>query len=345
MKEDIVSKPATPSQRKKRERPLNQEIENHNTSPPEKRRKTRSMTSVAKKIDVVEITSSEEESEDEDDETYEPFPSTSSSSTSSSSSSSSTSTSVSSTSLSRTLSEYEVQRLERIAANQKFMESLGVKESMSAIRGAPSQRRIIKKRTHNTPARRSSRLEGKEVDYTVTDNTDYRLLDGELYVTKKMKKSRMLSKTGGGGGGRRQSALASLTPEERATLDRASEWLGSFERFLKRRGDSDANRRQVLNQTTKLVSGFGIQHPRSQKNGCVFRKGIPLHLDDDVEEILKEAWEWEAVHGEDLGHGWLVRHPLKKIILFQRYTFDLRKSGKKEEDIKEEEDEEGEDGS
>ena len=130
--------------------------------------------------------------------------------------------------------------------------------------------------------------------------------------------------------------MASLTPEERAMLENAQEWLASFERFLKRRGDSDANRRQVLNQTTKLVSGFGIQHPRSQKEGCVFRKGVPLRLDDDVESILNDAWAWEAIHGEDLGHGWLVRHPLKKIILFQRHTVDLAKSGKKEVDIKDE---------
>ena len=39
----------------------------------------------------------------------------------------------------------------------------------------------------------------------------------------------------------------------------------------------------------------------------------------DLHKLREEASEHEEIHGEDLGHGWLALHPIKKLELYQQY--------------------------
>ena len=67
---------------------------------------------------------------------------------------------------------------------------------------------------------------------------------------------------------------------------------------------------------TKLVTGVGVDYHRWPA-GVVFRKGEPVTLQDDLAEIKEDAKDFEAQHGRDLGNGWLLNHPLQKMILFR----------------------------
>ena len=62
--------------------------------------------------------------------------------------------------------------------------------------------------------------------------------------------------------------------------------------------------------------------------GVVFRKGEPVTLQDDLAEIKEDAKDFEAQHGKDLGNGWLLNHPLQKMILFRDHLAATKLPGK-----------------
>ena len=105
---------------------------------------------------------------------------------------------------------------------------------------------------------------------------------------------------------------------------------------------SDANRRLVIRQVTKLVSGEGV-HYASPAYGwpddVIFRKDEPVTMqsdavrnqfrarhrrDDfahrsDIGQIIEDARDFENTHGRDHGNGWLLNHPLRKLIIYQQH--------------------------
>ena len=78
---------------------------------------------------------------------------------------------------------------------------------------------------------------------------------------------------------------------------------------------------------TKLVTGVGVDY-HHWPAGVVFRKGEPVTLQDDLAEIKEEAKDFEAQHGRDLGNGWLLNHPLQKMILFRDHLAATKLPGK-----------------
>ena len=62
--------------------------------------------------------------------------------------------------------------------------------------------------------------------------------------------------------------------------------------------------------------------------GVVFRKGEPVTLQDDLAQIKEDAKDFEAQHGRDLGNGWLLNHPLQKMILFRDHLAATKLPGK-----------------
>ena len=78
---------------------------------------------------------------------------------------------------------------------------------------------------------------------------------------------------------------------------------------------------------TKLVTGVGVDYHRWPA-GVVFRKGEPVTLQDDLAEIKEDAKDFEAQHGKDLGNGWLLNHPLQKMILFRDHLAATKLPGK-----------------
>ena len=78
---------------------------------------------------------------------------------------------------------------------------------------------------------------------------------------------------------------------------------------------------------TKLVTGVGVDYHRWPA-GVVFRKGEPVTLQDDLAQIKEDAKDFEAQHGRDLGNGWLLNHPLQKMILFRDHLAATKLPGK-----------------
>ena len=78
---------------------------------------------------------------------------------------------------------------------------------------------------------------------------------------------------------------------------------------------------------TKLVTGVGVDY-HHWPAGVVFRKGEPVTLQDDLVQIKEDAKEFEAEHGRDLGNGWLLNHPLQKMILFRDHLAATKLPGK-----------------
>ena len=83
----------------------------------------------------------------------------------------------------------------------------------------------------------------------------------------------------------------------------------------------------MIRQVTKLVTGVGVEY-HHWPAGVVFRKGEPVTLQDDLAQIKEDAKDFEAQHGRDLGNGWLLNHPLQKMILFRDHLAATKLPGK-----------------
>ena len=83
----------------------------------------------------------------------------------------------------------------------------------------------------------------------------------------------------------------------------------------------------MIRQVTKLVTGVGVEY-HHWPAGVVFRKGEPVTLQDDLAQIKEDAKDFEAEHGRDLGNGWLLNHPLQKMILFRDHLAATKLPGK-----------------
>ena len=83
----------------------------------------------------------------------------------------------------------------------------------------------------------------------------------------------------------------------------------------------------MIRQVTKLVTGVGVEY-HHWPAGVVFRKGEPVTLQDDLAQIKEDAKDFEAEHGRDLGNGWLLNHPLQKMILFRDHLAATTLPGK-----------------
>ena len=49
----------------------------------------------------------------------------------------------------------------------------------------------------------------------------------------------------------------------------------------------------------------------------VFRKNEPVTMESDIVSIIEDAKAYEDEHGRDHGNGWLLNHPLRKLLIFQ----------------------------
>jgi hypothetical protein len=100
--------------------------------------------------------------------------------------------------------------------------------------------------------------------------------------------------------------------------------LQTFQEFLDLHDKiSDQNARNVMRQVRKLVKGEGIRY-ESPKYGwpadCFFLRGTKVTLASDFVDLLQQAVEAEDRWGHDRGNGWLLSHPLKKLLNFQQFV-------------------------
>jgi hypothetical protein len=87
---------------------------------------------------------------------------------------------------------------------------------------------------------------------------------------------------------------------------------------------SDANARSVMNRVKDLiVEELGVSY-KNWPSHVKFHQDETVTLDTDFAELMSRARLYENTYGEDKGHGWLLRHPIKKLELFRDYVQQKR---------------------
>ena len=214
------------------------------------------------------------------------------------------------------LSEYELHRNKRIKENQAFLAALGLGDDGQKLPKKPSAPRKRKRKVEESEKRRSVRLQGgpAPIERLADDPRSY---DDFMESRKR----------------RKRGPRVEPSPLTDKQLDRLGEFcmeecydfLGTTTKYHKE--ISPDNRKTVIRQITKLVTGVGVDYHRWPA-GVVFRKGEPVTLQDDLVQIKEDAKEFEAEHGRDLGNGWLLNHPLQKMILFRDHLAATKLPGK-----------------
>jgi hypothetical protein len=243
------------------------------------------------------------------------------------------------------LSLYDQQRQERIRENNAMMAQLGITataQSFNALTAKPNHGASPEGLSHRRrtigvfgPARQSARQRKEPVAFTFDDlDKATGMLDGGNDLAGGGKKRKQAAGSATGASSRRprpRGRLPVLTQEERDAVAGASlGWLTGLQAFLLDahlharwfgRVASATNVERVMAQVRKLASGNGVDHPRSD---ATFMRGRPLDLASNVPSLIDEAWEWLNEYGADLGNGWLLNHPLKKVHIYQQHLASLQ---------------------
>jgi hypothetical protein len=119
-----------------------------------------------------------------------------------------------------------------------------------------------------------------------------------------------------------------LSDEDYEKLRSVPDWLEDMEEWLRTVPHGNGNKvvsrdnaASVMRQVTKLVSGVGITY-HHWSEGTFFKRGKNIHLHTKMEELYDQAVEMEQKHGRDKGNGWLLKHPIRKMELYQEYRLE-----------------------
>jgi len=119
--------------------------------------------------------------------------------------------------------------------------------------------------------------------------------------------------------------FGSFNEEDKKVLNVIDDnFLAKFEEFLVVHDKiSHQNVRNVMRQIGKLVRGEGIRYesPRyGWPENCYFQKSVKICPLTNVVKLISEGRECEDRWGRDHGNGWLINHPLKKLLRFQQFA-------------------------
>ena len=205
-------------------------------------------------------------------------------------------------------SQYELERDARIKRNEEWMIAHGFNPYGSGPltenkKKAPPRPRTPKKYVPESERRRSPRLAGETAG---PERLTYDLSDDEGPKRRSQSSRR-----------KRVLVVDDLSDEQRAALPEGF----TMDAFIESpviKELSEQNRRSVIRQVRKLVSGEGVTYSYWPDN-VVFRKGEPVTMQSDISKIIDDARDYEDQYGEDRGHGWLLNHPLRKLLFYQHY--------------------------
>ena len=223
-------------------------------------------------------------------------------------------------------SQYEIERDERIKRNKAFLESLGLGDGPSlVVPKKPPTARAPKKPRAAGPKRRSPRTKASDPNYTSmqVDTSMEDAKDGDYdsddWDSDEDDEDAQAFRRP------RRAAVEPLTDAQRAKLAGAG-WVAGFEKWL-RKGDgrtapaSKSNIARCMPQVKKLAAGAGIKYYRwnrgEAENG--FLVGASVDMSSDLIQHWHDGKDHEARYGKDLGNGWVLNHPLKKLVLYQWY--------------------------
>eukprot|EP00550_Attheya_septentrionalis_P007488 CAMPEP_0198294804 /NCGR_PEP_ID=MMETSP1449-20131203/24470_1 /TAXON_ID=420275 /ORGANISM="Attheya septentrionalis, Strain CCMP2084" /LENGTH=437 /DNA_ID=CAMNT_0043994885 /DNA_START=6 /DNA_END=1319 /DNA_ORIENTATION=- len=239
----------------------------------------------------------------------------------------------------REISQYEKMRLERIARNEAYLEKLGLgsakKKLLEATARTKKKRaaavaRCLPKRKAGEE-RRSARLSSSSrkkqnhssplVMLSYDDEEEEHVeQDDDPADTPRIPSRRRSTNI--------HREQWSLSEEEKSVFkgNMDENYLGKFKEFLVYHNKiSEQNVRNVMRQVSKLALGEGIRYesPRyGWKEGYYFCKGQKVTPLSDLVSLKEEGQECEDKWGRDHGNGWLIQHPLQKLLLFQQFCLN-----------------------
>jgi len=229
-----------------------------------------------------------------------------------------------------TLSEYELQRLEKIKRNEQRLAELGLDKAKQNLKRSASKTPTRKKKkltaaanADSPPQRSSRRLKRQPVLYEpLMDDDIIRKIDSSGSKKKQIART-STSKFRCEIPMDLKSSPLSEKEKELITKKMEEDFLGKFEDYLTEVDElSEQNRRNVMRQVKKLHMGEGITYESKAygwPDGCYFMKGKEIGPTDDIIHLMEIAQTCEDDWGQDHGNGWLLRHPLKKLYMFQQY--------------------------
>ena len=242
-----------------------------------------------------------------------------------------------------TTSAYELQVAENIRKNNEFLLSLGIQnpvEKKNKVVRKPKQPVAVEETS------RSSRSQGPiwdepEAHGTAQAGTDLSIAAQQPANTRDPLACWWTATEEDPDGQQRpaltdeqQHALETeLTAEQRATLvlpvgeggDQHA-WVTDFLQFIRAYGGkvpepycvpSVANFRKFFDSISNLAAGTGIT---CSYRGGVFDEGIPHTPLEDIDDIIVRAKKW-LPDAKDKSNGWVWKHPLTKLKLYQRALF------------------------
>eukprot|EP00980_Cylindrotheca_fusiformis_P024047 scaffold11455_cov94-Cylindrotheca_fusiformis.AAC.3 len=249
------------------------------------------------------------------------------------------------------LSEYERKRLERIAKNEAYLESIGLGRTnmqklkdMCRTTNKNAQRRRrgnnnkavpnTKRQQQHQQRRRSKRLRNQDkkqeeekhimLSYYDDDNEkavvisqDEKNQSNQLESQENSPSFKVPSRSRRSSAMKNNRADFTLTTEEKQALESKIDdtYLDKFKEFLVFHDKiSEQNVRNVMRQVSKLARGDGIRYESP--------KGQPVTPISDIVALMEEAQDCEDRWGRDRGNGWLLSHPLKKLLLFQQFCLN-----------------------
>lgn len=234
------------------------------------------------------------------------------------------------------LSEYEKMRLERIKRNQEKLASLGLDQSFGdrlRKQQPKKKKKAVDRKKALTPKpgeeRRSKRLSNAsqqlyqlsndfEDEVVVEQDPDYSEADEEekepYQANISVRQVRHRIKLN-----REDYAVSEEDMQNLRGFMDVDVVLSKFREFLRYHDKiSESNERRVMPQVRKLLRGEGIGYKHWK--GKTFHKGEKITLMHDIVALMEEANECERAWGKDLGNGWLLNHPLKKLLIFQQFA-------------------------
>jgi len=251
------------------------------------------------------------------------------------------------------LSEYELQRLERIRRNEEYLESLGLKSAKAKLMEMTQKTKRNKQRAKGGrrvqpgEERRSKRVQKDESELLMLSYADGDIHDMSPTAIKQQESFFVTPDQGKGNNNSENDSSSDedddngrvhfrpcrllnlefrLTEEEKEILSNNTmdaNYLVKFKEFLIYHNKiSDQNVRNVMRQVTKLATGQGVNYDSPAygwKPHQIFMKDQPVTPLSDFVELLELAKQAEQKWGRDHGNGWLLSHPLKKMLLFQQF--------------------------
>lgn len=206
---------------------------------------------------------------------------------------------------------YMAMRDANVRVNEAHLRSLGLEDFKKKHKKKPKKKSKMSPTTPQKAVRRSSRMRSVTPMFPAGLPEDFR---------ESPKKKHRTSPIAG--------RKLELSDDIRSSLKNLPSWLKDMETFLLTvpHGNgykvvSRENARCVMKQVRCMVSGDGISY-HHWPEGVFFKKGVHVDLSMDFDTLHDEATEFEALHGRDLGNGWLMRHAIRKMQCYQQYCVE-----------------------